>query len=82
MVDDNLLMSQNSGIKWMKKPNNIKIETMAALRGEDDQILHLSLISAPVNDVMLDTNLCVICNITKCHFMTKQSKYLTYTFSI
>ena len=50
MVDDNLLMSQNIGIKWMKKPNNIKIETMAALRGEDDQILHLSLISAPVND--------------------------------
>ena len=33
-------MSQTIGIKWMNKPNDINIETMAALRGEDAQILH------------------------------------------
>jgi len=52
---------------------------MTSFRSEYAQTPHLS---APVNDVMLDTYLCVICNITKCHFMTQQSKYLMYNFSI
>jgi len=60
MVEDSLLMSQNIGIKWIKKPNDIKIEIMTSFRSEDAQTPHLS---APVNDVMLDTYLCVICNI-------------------